>query len=87
MHNGISEGEEKEKEAQRMFEEIMLKLPKLSRALAAHVCHPKPYKRLRLGGSQFQASWAKKFMRPYLNGEKLGVVMGTCHSSYGGSVK
>jgi hypothetical protein len=37
----------------------------------AHAYHPKLHRRLRMGGSQFQASsWAKKFLRSHLNRKK-----------------
>jgi hypothetical protein len=41
-----------------------------------------------LGRSWFKASLGKKFMRFHLKMEKkLGVVVYSCHSSYGGKLK
>jgi hypothetical protein len=39
--------------------------------------------RLRLGRSQFRPAQAKMFVRPHLNGKKLGMVVLACHPSYG----
>jgi hypothetical protein len=40
-----------------------------------------------LGGLQFVATLGKKFERPCLSGEKMGVVAHACQPSYGGKCK
>jgi hypothetical protein len=45
-----------------------------------HICHPKLHRKLRAGGSWFQASLGKNVWEtPYLNRKKLGLIACSCH--------
>jgi hypothetical protein len=56
----------------------------MSWVLVGHTYHPKLHRRMRSGGSWFQATpGKKKFKRPTSTGKKLGVLACSYHPSKG----
>jgi hypothetical protein len=60
----------------------------VSQVLVAHAYHPKLQPEIgrtevqaEIGRTEVQASLGKKFVRPHLNGIKLGMVVCACHPS------